>query len=81
MKNRWLFRDEPGAGQGASTVEFFIDYEFRSRVLGLLMGSMFDTAFRRFSIAFERRADEVYGRPDAASAASPRRSSATSTDF
>jgi coenzyme Q-binding protein COQ10 len=81
MKNRWLFRDEPGAGQGASTVEFFIDYEFRSRVLGVLMGSMFDTAFRRFSLAFERRADEVYGRPDATSAASARRSSATSTDF
>jgi coenzyme Q-binding protein COQ10 len=80
MKNRWLFRDEPGAG-GASIVEFFIDYEFRSRVLGLLMGSMFDTAFRRFAAAFERRADEVYGRPGVASAASARRSSATSTDF
>ena len=25
------------------------------------MGTMFDTAFRRFSAAFERRADEVYG--------------------
>jgi coenzyme Q-binding protein COQ10 len=81
MKNRWVFRDEPEAGRGASTVEFFIDYEFKSRVLGLLMGSMFDTAFRRFSAAFERRADEVYGRPGAASAASASRSSATSTDF
>jgi coenzyme Q-binding protein COQ10 len=81
MKNRWVFRDEPGAGRGASTVEFFIDYEFKSRVLGLLMGSMFDTAFRRFSAAFERRADEVYGRPSAESAASASRSSATSTDF
>ena len=80
MKNRWIFVDEPG-GQGVSTVEFFIDYEFRSRVLGLLMGSMFDTAFRRFSAAFERRADKVYGRPGAVSTASAKRSSATSTDF
>jgi coenzyme Q-binding protein COQ10 len=80
MKNRWEFRDEPGAGRG-STVEFFIDYEFRSRVLGLLMGSMFDTAFRRFSAAFERRADKIYGRPEAVSTASAKRSSATSTDF
>jgi coenzyme Q-binding protein COQ10 len=79
MKNRWVFRDQPGAG--ASTVEFFIDYEFKSRLLGLLMGSMFDTAFRRFSAAFERRADEVYGRPGAVSAASASKSSATSTDF
>jgi len=81
MKNRWVFRDEPGAGQEACIVEFFIDYEFKSRVLGLLMGSMFDTAFRKFSAAFERRADEVYGRPGIASAGSASRSSATSTDF
>ncbi len=32
-----------------------------SRTLGVLMGAMFETAFRRFSAAFERRADEVYG--------------------
>jgi coenzyme Q-binding protein COQ10 len=42
-------------------VEFFIAYEFRSRTLGLLMGGIFDAAFRRFATAFERRADQVYG--------------------
>jgi len=26
-----------------------------------LMGGVFDAAFRRFAVAFERRADEVYG--------------------
>ena len=26
------------------------------------MGAMFDTAFRKFAAAFEKRADEVYGR-------------------
>jgi ribosome-associated toxin RatA of RatAB toxin-antitoxin module len=25
------------------------------------MGTVFETAFRRFSAAFERRADDVYG--------------------
>ena len=45
----------------ACDVEFFIAYEFRSRTLGMLMGAMFDAAFRRFAGAFERRADEVYG--------------------
>ncbi|HQS09955.1 MAG TPA: type II toxin-antitoxin system RatA family toxin, partial [Xanthobacteraceae bacterium] len=34
---------------------------FRSRTLGLLMGAMFDAAFRRFADAFEKRADAVYG--------------------
>jgi coenzyme Q-binding protein COQ10 len=31
-------------------------------MLGMLMGSMFDVAFRRFASAFEARADKVYGR-------------------
>jgi len=58
MNNRWRFH---AAGQGACDVEFFISYEFRSRTLGLVMGTMFEAAFRRFSAAFERRADQVYG--------------------
>jgi len=58
MQNRWTFWP---AGEGACIVEFFIDYEFKSRALALLMGAMFDAAFRRFASAFERRADEVYG--------------------
>ena len=57
MNNRWNFRP---SGDHACDVEFFIAYEFRSRTLGLLMGAMFEAAFRRFSAAFERRADEVY---------------------
>lgn len=59
MENRWTFRE---AGEAACDVEFFIDYEFRSRVLAMLMGAMFETAFRKFAVAFEQRADAVYGR-------------------
>ncbi len=59
LENRWRFVP---AGEGACEIEFFIEYEFRSRTLGLLMGSMFDVAFRRFAQAFEERADRVYGR-------------------
>jgi coenzyme Q-binding protein COQ10 len=58
MNNRWNFR---ALTDKTCEVEFFIAYEFRSRTFGLLMGAMFDAAFRRFSAAFERRADEVYG--------------------
>jgi coenzyme Q-binding protein COQ10 len=57
MENRWTFRP---VGEEACDVEFFIEYEFRSRTLGLLMGAMFDAAFRRFASAFERRADQIY---------------------
>jgi coenzyme Q-binding protein COQ10 len=59
MHNRWTFHP---AGESACDVEFFITYEFKSRALALLMGAMFDTAFRRFAAAFERRADVIYGR-------------------
>jgi coenzyme Q-binding protein COQ10 len=62
MQNRWTFHP---AGEGTCAVEFFIDYEFRSRILALLMGAMFDAAFRKFAVAFEQRADEVYGRKPA----------------
>ncbi|KSV95245.1 type II toxin-antitoxin system RatA family toxin [Sinorhizobium sp. GL28] len=57
LDNRWRF--EP-AGEGQSIVHFYIDYEFKSRILGALMGSMFDRAFRMFSDAFEKRADSIY---------------------
>jgi len=60
LLNTWDFVDD--GEPGWSFVDFFIDYEFRSRTLGLLMGSMFDAAFRRFSQAFEERADKVYGK-------------------
>ncbi len=42
-------------------VDFSIDYEFRNKALGLLMGAMFNRAFTRFTAAFEARADAVYG--------------------
>jgi coenzyme Q-binding protein COQ10 len=58
MQNRWSFHP---MGEDACDVEFFIDYEFRSRTLAILMGAMFDAAFRRFATAFEHRADEIYG--------------------
>jgi coenzyme Q-binding protein COQ10 len=62
LENRWSFRP---TGEQACEVTFFISYEFKSRMLALLMGGMFDLAFRRFAVAFERRADEVYGRKPA----------------
>lgn len=75
LDNRWTFIDVEGGAAGsqkaACDVDFFIDYEFRSRMLGILMGAMFDTAFRRFSEAFERRADLVYGRRAAVSRSTP----------
>ncbi len=63
LENIWNFRDAPEGG--GSTVEFYIAYEFRSRLLAAVMGSMFDAAFHKFSAAFEARADEIHGRAPA----------------
>jgi len=65
LDNRWSFR--PVTEQSCD-VEFFIRYEFKSRMLGMLMGAMFDVAFRKFEQAFERRADVIYGKKRAAEA-------------
>jgi coenzyme Q-binding protein COQ10 len=62
LQNRWIFHP---TGDNSCEVEFYIDYEFRSLTLGVLMGAMFDTAFRKFATAFEQRADKVYGRKSA----------------
>jgi len=58
LTNDWRFEPDQAGG---SVVHFYIDYEFKSRVLGALMGAMFDRAFRMFADAFEKRADVVYG--------------------
>jgi coenzyme Q-binding protein COQ10 len=57
LENRWTFHP---VAERVCDVEFFISYEFKSRMLGALMGTMFDVAFRRFAHAFEQRADKVY---------------------
>ena len=59
LENHWTFEPK---GEEACDVTFFIAYEFRSRMLAILMGSMFDAAFARFAAAFEKRADVIYGR-------------------
>jgi coenzyme Q-binding protein COQ10 len=65
LENRWTF--EP-RDDNACDVGFFIAYEFKSRMLAMLMGAMFDAAFQRFAAAFESRADALYGRPTSPSA-------------
>jgi coenzyme Q-binding protein COQ10 len=54
----WSFVAE---GEGTCLVRFVIDYEFKSRMLTMVMGSMFEGVFRKFGEAFEARADAVYG--------------------
>jgi coenzyme Q-binding protein COQ10 len=66
LENRWSFKPHDKGCE----VGFFISYEFASRMLGLLMGAMFDKAFHKFAEAFEKRADAIYGTGGAAAVTS-----------
>src|SRR5262245_3778731 len=50
LENRWTFRP---TGERTCEVRFFISYEFKSSMLGMLMGSMLDLEFRSVAAAFE----------------------------
>jgi coenzyme Q-binding protein COQ10 len=65
LENSWTFVPLP---DGSCEVSFCIRYEFKSRALALLMGAMFDRVFRTFADAFEKRADQVYGKRAATAA-------------
>jgi coenzyme Q-binding protein COQ10 len=60
LENLWVFHDRDEGR--ACLVEFYIRYEFKSHFLGAIMGSVFDAAFRKFTLAFENRAAAVYGK-------------------
>lgn len=60
LENRWTFKPRE---TGGCEVEFFIEWELKSRSLSMLVGSVFERVFRRYAEAFEERANRVYGRP------------------
>lgn len=57
LNNHWIFLPSE---QGC-IVDFFVDFEFRSKTLQKIMGVLFNEAVRRMVQAFENRADQLYG--------------------
>ncbi len=66
LNNHWRFEAQP---DGTCVIDFFVDFEFRSRMLQHLIGVLFNEAVRRMVGAFEGRARQLYGGPDARDAA------------
>lgn len=58
LENHWQFKPADGGG---CEVDFFLDFEFRSRMLQRLIGVVFQEAVRRMVAAFENRAKVIYG--------------------
>ena len=59
LNNTWTFGPHP---QGCK-VDFFVDFEFRSRLLQAAIGVVFHEAVRRMVNAFLVRARVIYGPP------------------
>ena len=61
LNNQWTFTEQPNGCR----VDFFVDFEFRSRLLQSAIGVVFNQAVQRMVNAFLKRAREVYGHPRA----------------
>jgi coenzyme Q-binding protein COQ10 len=58
LNNHWRFEEAP---DGGCIVDFYVDFEFRSKILQQLIGLLFNEAVQRMVRAFEARARELYG--------------------
>jgi coenzyme Q-binding protein COQ10 len=58
LTNHWVFVPHQSGG---TMVDFFVDFEFRSKLLQTLIGTLFHEALRRLVQAFETRAQKLYG--------------------
>jgi coenzyme Q-binding protein COQ10 len=58
LTNHWSFEPDDN---GNCIIDFYIDFEFRSRTLQRLIGALFNQAVQRMVSAFEKRARALYG--------------------
>ena len=58
LDNKWFFRPNP---DGGCTIDFSVEFTFRSTVFEALAGKYLDRAFRKMISAFEDRAAALYG--------------------
>ncbi|MDJ0942112.1 MAG: type II toxin-antitoxin system RatA family toxin [Kiloniellales bacterium] len=65
LNNHWIFDSHP---EGC-LIDFYVDFEFRSRLLRRAMAPLFNEAVGRMVAAFEARAEDLYRGGPAASVA------------
>ncbi len=58
MRSSWTFRDL----ESGCEVAFLVDFEFRNAILRSVIGVVFEEAMQRVVRAFERKAEQLYGR-------------------
>jgi coenzyme Q-binding protein COQ10 len=60
LNNHWIFEPTP---DGGTNIDFYVDFEFHSRLLQKMIGPLFNEAVRMMVASFEKRARELFG-PD-----------------
>lgn len=58
LSNHWKFIAEK---DGSCTIDFFVDFEFKNKILQNLIGVFFNEVVQRMVGAFETRARDLYG--------------------
>jgi coenzyme Q-binding protein COQ10 len=58
LQNQWKFEAGP---DGGCIVDFYVDFEFKSKMLQKVIEVLFSEAVRRMVAAFEGRARQLYG--------------------
>jgi len=58
LNNHWIFSPTE---TGGCLIDFYVDFEFRSKMLQKIIGVLFNEAVRRMVAAFETRARQLYG--------------------
>lgn len=58
LHNDWFFHPAP---DGATRLEFSVDFEFKSKIFEKLAGAFFHEAFKHMVSSFEARAAKLYG--------------------
>ena len=58
LTNHWIFEPQD---DGSTIIDFYVDFEFRSKMLQSIMGALFNEAVKVMVGAFEKRAKQLYG--------------------
>jgi len=57
LSNHWRFIDN---GDGTTTIDFYVDFDFKNQLFQKLIEVFFNEAIKKMVQSFERRAEEVY---------------------
>ena len=57
LNNHWIFN---ALDDGTTEIDFYVDFEFRSRILQAAIGAVFGEAVKKMIAAFEGRAHDLH---------------------